>query len=287
MYMVGELLPRLSYIICCFVILQSGLIYVKGGNYSGLEMLVDTILPGVSMIGKTTKDLLDGSDEVRIAGVVENFSRWSMFYSDCVFEDGQANVLMQTVKPGYKEGFAAHKKVGVYGVHMKCTFVMDNEKIHFMVDVPWDVGITKENRLALAVCNGTADDTCNSLTLSDMGTGSYSFMTSRMYKNSVQNLAQCNSKVCLVGTMGTTFTPIIRIKAYPVDVKDLSTAAAEKLKKTVQDKKDSEKLEKKEYENGLKNILKYADKSSSRMLKVSTGFTFLSFVIVAVVTTMI
>ena len=229
---------------------------------------------------------------VLLAGVVENFSRWTMFFKECVYEDGEANVPMQTVKPGYKEGFAAHKKAGIYGVHMKCTFVMEtggesgdgDEKIHFMVDIPWDVSITKENRLALAVCNGTVDDACNSLTLSDMSTRSYSFMTGRMYKNSVKNIAQCNNHVCLMGTMGTSYTPIVRIKLYPKYAKDLSEAAAKKLKKIILDKEDSDarnRLQEEDYKRRLNNILKYADKSSSRMLTVCTGFTFV-FVAIAV-----
>ena len=236
----------------------------SGGDIE--KMLINTILPGISLVGKTIDDLLDGSDAVRTAGVVENFSRWTMFFKECTYEHGEANVPMQSVKPGYKEGFAAHKSAGVYGVYMKCTFVMNtesptvDEKVHFMIDVPWDLSFTKENRLAMAVCNGNTNDACNSLSLSDMSVGTYDFMARRIYKNSIANIAMCNKKVCLIGTMGTSHTPIVRIKVYPRDVDDLSEAAAKSLKDNGVPGKD--------YESFLDSTIKYSDKNPANRLKV-------------------
>ena len=264
--------------ITCFLLpstVQGGLLQGDSDDGRIGKMLMNTILPGLSLIGKTIEDLLDGDDAVRTAGVVDNFSKWSLFFEKCSYEHGEANVPMQTVKPGFKEGFAAHKSIGVYGVYMKCTFVNNAdggaaERIHFMVDIPWDVSFTNNNRLAMAVCDNKRDSlsSCNSLSLSDMSSGTYDFLTRRTYTDSIANIAQCNSRLCLIGTMGTSHTPIVRIKVYPRSANDLSGTAAKALEKNGISATD--------YHQFVDSTIKYADKNPSQRLRVCVGYTLVA-----------
>ena len=98
-----------------------------------------------------------------------------------------------------------------------------------MYDVPWDVGFTKHNRLAIAVCSKNLSD-CKGLSYSDMSENYYSFMKRSTYKDSVANIMQCSSGICVSGTMGTSYRPEIKLRVYPESFNDLAATIQEKMK---------------------------------------------------------
>jgi len=199
------------------------------------KALLSAVSIGTSLIGKTLKDIMDDS-AVAVAGQLDNYSKWSLNFIDCDIEDGEVNVPMTSVLAGTREGFASHKKIGVYGTSVRCSFLVNsydnkivgNRYIHFMYDVPWDVGFTKHNRLAIAVCSESTSN-CKDLSYADMSEENYSFMKRSTYKDLVANMMQCTSGICISGTMGTSFKSEIKLHVYPESYSDLAPLIRDKM----------------------------------------------------------
>ena len=198
----------------------------------GLPALAVTV--GLSLLNKQITDLMDGSESVRVGVRVDNYSTFTLDFLKCTIEDGVLNISPTSVHAGYREGFAGHKKIGTEGVWLMCSYSMAyakglTDKFHMMVDVEYNFGFHRNNRLSIAACDG-ADSTCNSLSLSQMSRKNFNFMKRRTYVESSVNIMQCNERICVIGTMGTGYSSVVDLDFYPQNPQYLANHIKEKMR---------------------------------------------------------
>ena len=240
-----------------------------------LNTLSNTVTKGATLAGENIEALLPDAD-VALAGSIINYSKWSLIKREWEIEYGDVDVPAENVLPGYEEAFATEKDSSFiklhHGVSGKLSWEVrtgdESYIIHFMYDIPYDLGFTERNQLAIALCSSN-DQQCRDLSRSDLKSGNYSFSKRRMYRHSIEDVSVCNQDLCVFAKMGTDHKATAKIRVLPT--REENTAS--KMKKAL----NHDSIGYKDYDDFLQDERKLSNMTSkSECLKLSFMVIFLA-----------
>eukprot|EP00111_Clytia_hemisphaerica_P000754 TCONS_00002222-protein len=208
---------------------------LKFASTTVLDTLSNTVNKGATLAGENIESLLPDA-EVALAGSIINYSKWSLIEREWEIEYGDVDIPAETVHPGYEEAFVTEKDSAFFKLHHGVSGKLSwevktfNESyiIHFMYDIPYDLGFKEHNQLAIALCSSN-DSLCRELSRSDLKSKTYSFSKRRLYRYTIEDVSVCNQDLCVFAKMGTGHKATAKIRVFPTREEDAATKIKEKL----------------------------------------------------------
>lgn len=199
---------------------------IPGMEYPIIQLITPTLKFGKSLDGFTSAHLRKKEKKISVAGVVDNFSKFTFENVRCTAEEGSINSpLSPSIKPGMKEGFASHNSDLVLSdswVHCGMELGRNTKTmVHFMYNVP-RYRYLYSNKLAVAICDKYSPD-CFKMNAKNMYDNDYAFMRKGKFSETDKRPLQfCTSEICIVGKMGVSMQPDVRFHIYPAQLSDAS-----------------------------------------------------------------
>lgn len=179
------------------------------------SLIGTAVSAGTSLAGTTVGALANKAYSIAVSGSVENYSKFDLTKVKCTNKAGYINKALPTIHAGLKEGFASHQGGAGTGSWVHCSMVASgspNTMVHIMYIAPNNFDLYS-NKLALGICSRKLSE-CRNLNAYKMYYENYKFMTRGEFYYSSNDMVFCHKELCMVGKMGTSHQPEIKINVY-------------------------------------------------------------------------